>query len=284
MKINKHIPYPLLIVIALLIIVFSPSQIVCQTSEDSTSGAAKYSVGANIGISDFHIKDEYLSPDVMKGILFASEISFKSKLKKNIHAVDIFFSKGNTNSDIHELELTQYAVGISYSFLYSIHSFDAGEFPVELSLGAGVSSIVMNTDYITKSLIANGKNYDQSWYWSHSLNFLIHCDYSFSKDQSLSVQLTAPVFKIVSRPANGHWLDERNQEVLNDSFYNAATQGSPEFIWDNFALYCAVNYNHKIKDNIDLSFGYRFNFVSSNTPLSMKSYTNNLLIGLNFLF
>lgn len=280
----KSTPISLNLFLFLLVCFFSSSKYFSQTGNFDNPNLSKYSIGGRIGLNDFHMKDEFLSPDIFKGILFSSEISFSAELKKIRHTVDLYFSYGNPEPNHSQLELTQYIGGISYSFFHSIDSLKICGSPFAFSLGVGLSSFVMNTDYNISSSLGLGKSYDQSWYWSHALDIKIRGDYILSDIQSLSVQLGAPIIKIVSRPANGHWLDSSYNEVSRDNFLNAATQGRREFIWNNFVLDFKFNYHHRISNTINLICGYNFNFTSSDRPLTMKSYMNNLLIGVDYTF
>jgi len=272
------------LILFLLAFFFPSSKYFCQTGNLRNPNHSKYSIGGRIGLNDFHMKDEFLSPDVFKGILFSSAISLNAEFEKTRHAIDIYFSYVNPERNHSQLDIIQYIGSISYSFFHSIDTWRIYGSPFTFSLGAGLSTFVMNTDYNINSSLGLGKNYDQSWYWSHALDIKVRGDYYLSNNQSFTVQLSSPVIKIVSRPANGHWLDSRYNEVSRDNFLNAATLGKREFIWDNAVLDFTINYSQRISNSINLTCGYSFNFTSADKPLTMKSYMNNLLIGFDYTF
>jgi len=282
MKISKHLLYAQFIFLFFLTIVTTPSRTACQISNSCEIDTTKYLLGAGIGLNDFHIKDEYLSPYPFGGIMFSSKLLFEAESENGKHALETYFSTGKIDSDEQPRNVTPIIASSSYSYTHVIDNLEIAERPLKFSLGAGISSFVMNTDFVTESPAGLGKYYDESWYWSHSLDFLVSGDYSLSEDKTLSAQLALPFFRIVSRPHNGHWNNPKNSEIISDNFLTAAVNGKREFLWDNFALYCAIEYKQKLKENIYLRGSYRFNFVSSERPLSMNSFMNNFLIGLDF--
>jgi hypothetical protein len=180
----------------------------CQVQNSIIADNSWYSLGVKVELNDFHIRDNYISPDPLSGILVASEISFQAKLNKALHSIEIFYSAGSPDSKRTQVDASQRMGCLSYSYSHSVNSWSFGESTLDFSLVAGISSFVMYTDLIVNSQIGGGKSTDQSWYRSHSLNIFSGGDYSFSEHQNLSVQFVVPVFKIVSRPNNGHWLDQ----------------------------------------------------------------------------
>lgn len=282
MKISKHILYAQLIFLLFAIIIITPSRTACQISNSCEIDTTKYLLGASIGLNDFHIKDEYLSPYPFGGIMFSSKLLFEAESENEKHALETYFSTGKIDSDEQPRNVTPTIASLSYSYTHVIDNWEIAERSFKLSLGAGLSSFVTNIDFVTESQAGLGEYYDQSWYWSHSLNFLVSGDYSLSEDKTLSAQLVLPFFRIVSRPYSGHWNNPKNSEIISDNFFKAAVNGKREFLWDNFVLYCAIEYKQKLKEDIYLRGSYRFNFVSSDRPLSMNSYMNNFLIGFDF--
>ncbi|MEW6194984.1 MAG: hypothetical protein AB1521_07510 [Bacteroidota bacterium] len=283
MKISIRFLQLKLILIIFLLVFFSLRVTECQTSDSPIeTDTTKYLLGGAIGLNDFHIKDEYLSPYPFGGIMFSSKLLFEAESESGKHALETYFSTGKIDSDEQPRNVTPTIVSLSYSYTHVIDNWEIAERSFKFSLGAGISSFVMNTDFVTESQAGVGEYYDQSWYWSHSLNFLAGGDYALSENKILSAQLVLPFFRIVSRPYNGHWNNPKNSEIISDNFLNAALDGRREFFWDNFVLYCAVEYKQKLKENIYLHGGYRFNFVSSGSPLPMNSYMNNFLIGFDF--
>jgi hypothetical protein len=269
--------------VLLLFLMFSSYSVFCQTLENTNSDSTNYFLGANFGINDFHVKDEYLSPYTFRGVMFSTNLSFQAKLKNIIHEVDVFFSTGKPDSDKQPRDLSQKVGSISYSFFYKVNKLNVNGSPLDLYLGTGISSFVMNTDFVVNSEYGYGSFRDQSWYWSHSINFLFRGEYSFNKNQSMSIQLNVPFLQLVSRPANGHWADKDNLDVMTNSFLNAAKDGKMEFLTDHFVIHCVLEYKNKVNDNIFFRGSYRFNYVSSSEPLPMQTYMNDFLIGLDFM-
>lgn len=282
MKISKHILYTQFIFLLFVTIVTTPSRTACQISNNCEIDTTKYLLGGAIGLNDFHIKDEFLSPYPFGGIMFSSKLLFEAESENGKHSIETYFSIGKIDSDEQPRNVTPTIASLSYSYSHVIDDWEIAERPLKFYLGAGLSSLVMNIDFVAESQAGLGKYYDQSWYWLHSIDFLVSGDYELSSDKILSAKLVLPFFRVASRPYNGHWNNPKNSEIVNDSFLNAALNGKREFLWDNFVLYCAIDYKQKLKENIYLRGSYRFNFVSSGRPLPMNSYMNNFLIGFDF--
>ena len=68
------------------------------------------------------------------------------------------------------------------------------------------------------------------------------------------------------------------------NFINAAKQGKPEFLWDNFVLHAELKYRQRLSRRFSLSAGYSFVYVSSDRPLPMGMYMNDFVVGFLWLF
>jgi len=279
-KTNSRMTY----ILCLSLMIFCPCAFgqneVVQKHEPSRT-----SLALSLGINDFHQRDNYLSPFAFGGVNFASKLSFQANTDNNRHRADAFFSKGAINSDVQQRDVTQYVGYLSYSFVHSLNSWEIGDHPFQFLAGGGVSSFVMNTDFFATDEYGD-KTYDQSWYWSHSLNLVLSGEYQIDADKNLIVQFTAPLASLVSRPENGHWLSQNNLDV-SKSFLKAATHGKMEYLWNNFVLSTDIEYRQSLSDGFDLLATYRFGYVSSDRPaslLSMGAYMNNFLIGISWTF
>ncbi len=254
---------------------------ICQSDMGTKTFPSKYFIGGEIGINDFHMKDEYLSPLPCNAMMFSSKISFGARLGNAKHYVELYYSHGSPSPDNQDFNITENQGALSYSFLQNIHKLKLMDLPLNLFLGGGISSFVMNSDLMTDSKEGLGYYTDQSWYWSHALNINAEGEYLLSENKTLSVQFQVPFFKIVTRPSNGHWLGTKNQKVLNN-FLNAAGGGKGEFFWKNFIILYKIEYMQILNEHLALKGSYRFNYTSSNTPFSMGMYMNNLSIGIDW--
>jgi hypothetical protein len=97
----------------------------------------------------------------------------------------------------------------------------------------------------------------------------------------MDVGFSAPIVALVSRPANGHWLNQRNLDVSHN-FLRAAAEGQMEFIWSSPRVLATVEWRRMVSDRIGVCATYTFSYVSSREPdplLSMGAYQNDLLLG-----
>ena len=192
---------------------------------------------------------------------------------------------GELCSEIQPTDAKQYVGYLAYSAAYPLGMWEIAGHPFVFALGGGLSSSVGNTDFNVTDLVNNYTFYDQSWYWSHSLNVVLRFDYQLAVHQQVSLHCTVPVVGLVSRPENGHWLNANNLEVVN-GFLNAAKQGKAEFVWSGVALSTQIEYRQRIGPHLDLLGTYWFGYASSDKPspmLSMEMYMNRVLIGIEWL-
>ena len=248
-----------------------------------TTEKSRHSFGVSLGINDFHIKDEYLSPFVFSGLTFASRASYQLQLVKNRHALDILLSTGKIDSDLQPRNVTQYIGYLSYSFTREVDQWQFAAHPLLLSLGGGLSAFASNTDFIAEDKIWNYKFTDESWYWYHAVNIHARFGFQFSEHRNLSIQLTSPFARLVTRPKNGHYFNSENAEVTY-SFWNAATNGNLEFLWDDLVLINEIEYRQGLGNRLDVRVTYWFGYASSDTPLSLGMYMNHFLAGVLWHF
>jgi hypothetical protein len=234
------------------------------------------------GFSDSHIKDLYLAPNIFNSVIFSSEVSYKHNTQSSQQIITVKYAAGTLASDEQPGELTQKSGLLSYQYMFKTNNSEGCNPPLLFSLGAGVSSYVSNSDFLIDH--NNGAFIDQSWYWSHSVNLIAHADYTLLASDIFTISLSVPVFSIVSRPRNGHWLNQRNQDVIMDSFLNASLHGSGEFLWDNFNADFNLGYTHYITNKTAFSCNYSFRYTSSEEPLKLGMYSNGILAGLEFIF
>lgn len=250
-----------------------------QTENLIIPDSTKYNLGIALGVNNLHLKDEYLSPAVFRGNMFATTVNLGIQKNKYLHEIACYFSAGNPELENHSPDVSQKIVQLSYSYLYNVCNNNFMGNPYSLTLGAGLSTFVANSYVIMNSSNTNSELKDQAWYWRHAVNILAGGKIQLSESNSMSARLTIPVFKMVSRPENGHWLNEKNKKVIDDSFFYAAQGGRGEFIWDSFNISCNISFVRKIDEKIAFRGTYLVGFISSNRPLPLKMLSNNFMAG-----
>ena len=55
--------------------------------------------------------------------------------------------------------------------------------------------------------------------------------------------------------------------------------GRSQILWDNLVTRCDVEYRQRLGDRLALRASCAFGIFSSQTPLAMRAYTNNLRVG-----
>ena len=201
------------IIIASLFILFSASGILM-----AQSGNSENSIGLAIGIYDVHLRDQYLSPYIFGGTIFSSQVSYNYKISQSRHEVNISFSTGNISSANWSLESKQYIGQFSYSYLHSLHSWNIENKQFELFLGTGLSSFAQFSVISTPPDINWFGPTDKSLYWSHSIDLHLLGEYRFTERRIISLRISSPFLRFVSRPDYSHNFNYRNYSVSNSFF------------------------------------------------------------------
>jgi hypothetical protein len=245
----------------------------------SGSDTAADELVLRLGVSDFHIRDQYLGPRVYSGPLFWSGVSYRTACGNARHTIDAGFGVGHTSAVEQQPEASQYVGHASYMFLISLHvqEMDAGQ--LEFFFGPGLSTYFTTTDIVTPESITWYGATDKTWYWSHALDLNVTGECRMSGGQVISVKLNLPVVRIVSRPDAGHNFSGRNIDV-RDNFLAAASGGSVKALWNSLALVCELEYRQRLSEQFDVGCTYRFAYASSTIPLNMGMYANTLLAGI----
>lgn len=245
-----------------------------------------YSAGAALGINDSHLNDQYMSSEIFRGLMFSANVAFRAKSASDSHEAEAFYSSGKPdfrNEDWNAIETLGY---ITYGYTRNIKTTELWGNQLIISAGGGISSFILSNE-LRKTDKPTGETmfFDQSWYWAHNLNLIFGSDYNLNKHKIL-LRISMPVFKIVTRPENGHNLNNSNKEVINDSFLNAATKGKSEYFWESPALNFQLGYSLPLSNYLDLNARYLFSYISADEPepSSMGMYVNNIMIGMGLNF
>ena len=218
--------------------------------------------------------------------MFSSAVSYQLKSECNTHTVQLAFSAGGVDSDLQPRNISIHAGSVSYALTFAIDSLEAAGDPLRLSIGPGFSSYVEYMTTIAEDKPTHSFFYDDSWYSIHSLNLYFNGEYTISKRQNISLSLLLPVIKLVRRPENGHYLNRHNQEIINNKL-KLFTGGKLEYIWSNLLLITEITYRAPIGGSFSFTGIYRFVYASSDKPASLLSidmYSNNFLVGIEWLF
>ena len=254
----------------------------CQEGQPKEQQKSVHSLGISLGVNDFHFRDEYLSPHIFSKSSFSTQLSYQIRAKHYLHNIEVDFSTGHPNSEIQPRNVSENIGSVSYAISRVIDVEHIAGKPLELSLGAGVSSFIVSTDFVAEDKRYSYEWNEQSWYCSNSLGIHASGNYQISDKTGFSIQLALPVFSLVSRPENGHSFNAENAKVI-DKFMNVELQGKPEFFWDNAALACELGYKQQLGKHCNLKLNYLFNYATSDRPAHLQMYMNRFLAGFEFL-
>jgi hypothetical protein len=254
----------------------------CQ-EEQPAEQKPVHSLGIGIGANDFHFRDEYLSPHIFSKTMFSSRFSFQYQAKLYLHSIDLSYSYGHPNSAVQPRNVKENIGSVAYAISRVIDVEHIAGKPLKLSLGAGISTFIVSTDFVAEDKRYSYEWNEQSWYCSNSVNLHLKSEYQFSKKTCFFMQFTLPVFLLVSRPETGHTFNTENEKVI-DHFLNVEVQGKPELFWKNVAFGWEFVYNQQLGSRCNLKLNYLFNYVTTNRPAYLQMYMNHFMVGIEFLF
>jgi hypothetical protein len=264
---------------AAAILWFSQGSGVSRAQTDSTCSppSAVHLLGISAGVGDYHSRDEYLSPYTFRCLMFAAGVRYEIIGEDLRHEFNATFDLGHPESDRQVRNVKQIFASLSYDLLPRVTSWEIAGHPCELVLGPGIQSFLSNTEF-DASNTPEGMFDDQSWYWSHSLNVTTAAVYRWETRTSLQLRLTMPMVRFISRPDNGHYLSDRNWDIILD-FAKSVEPNRWEFFWEQLVLGTEIEFRHGLGQRLELRASYRFTFVSSREPLEMAMYMNTLSLG-----
>lgn len=242
-----------------------------------------HTLGFSAGITGFHLRDEYLSPCIFSGNMFSTGMAYEVQTKNFYHILDFGYKAGHLNSDDQPRSVTEKTGFFSYSVFRRISTKQICGNPLRMSIGAGVSAFVANTDFIARDDNYSYEWPEQSWYCSNSANLHFRGDYELYSGKSFFLQFSLPVVSLVSRPENGHNLNESNTEVMN-KFYKVEFQGKPEFFWQNLPVICKAGYKQPVGKKCNFRVDYLFEYFHSGRPMPLRMYMNQVQAGMDFNF
>ena len=232
--------------------------------------------GINLGLSDFHLRDDHASPLFFRGIGFTPSIQFMYIGESTIHSVELQYIYDYLGSINENFNTNNYRGKVKYSFLHHINDFIISNNQLSLFIGASLSSFLSLSDYryIDDNLAI------KSWYWNHSLNVEIELLYRFNQKKFISAQLSLPAISNISRPK---YSPSENYSYSTNS-YKVDVFGKMTFFPKNFFVASTLIYHTPISEVFVLHLEYEFFYSLYNKPKEVDMYMNNVLAGLFLQF
>ena len=262
-----------LVPLALLGSLAVPHAARCQSGSRAASA-----VGLSLGLTGFHQRDEYLSPVTYGGTILSAALTYERRAARSLFTAEVTFAQGAINSAALPRDVIQHVGRVAVAQLGALGGADAGPRPLTVFVGGGLSSFGSITEFRATDPRSGYSYTDASWYWSHNLDLALRGEYR-GRSRLFALTLTAPVVRLVSRPANGKFFNADNARVY-DHWLNAMTGGRLELPWDDLALSGEAEYRQPLGHRLQLRAAYAFGCASSGRPLAMGMYMNRLLVGL----
>jgi len=235
-------------------------------------------LGFSVGVADFHQRDEYLAPAAYRGTDLAGSVLFERRTARTVLAIEATASVGGINSAALPRDVEQYVARLSVAVLRALGDPDRPGRRLTLYAGGGVSTFGAITDFKATDAVYGYSYGDMSWYWSHSADLRARAEYRTAA-RGLAIEVTSPMIRLVSRPENGKAYNARNERIIA-AWPKAITGGRMEFVWSRLAVSGRVEYRQQLGGRTRVRVAYDFAYASSDRPLPLGMYLNQLVVGL----
>jgi len=247
-----------------------------QNSSLKVNEKLKNSLGVSFGLSDFHVRDELVSPLSYRGTGITGCLEYIRQGKKNLHFVELTAYYDFLETTYSRYEAQNGRIGIRYSYLQQISNLNFLKNDLKTYFGGGIYSFLNISDY--KEFISNIGILTTSWYLSHSAELSLLMDYSMGSSSTLFFQVYFPLVSNVSRPSYTSY-DVESHKVGIDKLF-----GEMEPFWKNFTVQLKAGYNYFFNNWLNVFAQYSFQYSSYYEPRNIGLYMNNFRAGLHFLF
>ena len=249
-----------------------PGSAACQQGAPASS-----SLGLALGVSDFHQRDDVLSPVAFRGAIATADASFERRAGRMLIAFDGSYGVGHTNSDVMPRDVRQHVGRFSVTVVRALGAQPGGN-GLTLFAGGGFSSVGSVTDVFARDATTHYQYWDWSYYWAHSLDLAARAELADSR-RTVGLHATASVLRLVSRPNNGKDYNAENARV-SEAWARSVVRGSPEYVWNRPVVFAEAEFKQRLGSRLQLRVAYDFSFASSARPQPIGVYMNRFLLGL----
>ena len=240
----------------------------CQSNQKNNN-----EIEIGIGTSDFHIRDELVSPFNYRSVGISSLIHYKRINNNSTHNAYITAFYNNLEPNLSKFYAQNLRVGVRYNYMQNIYKSRLLDF----FAGGGIYSFLNISNYAEK-------NPDEinictiSYFLMHSLEIALLIDYAFINDNNISFKLNIPLLNNISRPGYTFTPNE-NYNIVDFNLF-----GKTEFAWDSPVLGFTFNYSFHATERTTINITYDFQYSSYDEPRLVKMYMSNFKTGLLFNF
>ncbi|MDN5202546.1 hypothetical protein QQ008_14255 [Fulvivirgaceae bacterium BMA10] len=236
-----------------------------------TESVNKNHLGIVFGNSNFHSRDQMLSPLNYRGNNFNTTISYTNRRTKGFHTAEVLFSIGDINTNVDHFTMNGIRTHISYGYRRELSTIKLKNTEIPFFIGGIIKSFLN---------IKISDNEDAfTWMFVNSLNISIGAEYRNSPRHSFLWQFHFPLISYVLRPPYAG----SDEFLVEDPWeFKSSRYGDVAFINKYFMLANILTYQYGLSSRFDLVVKYQFQYHQYDQPRSVKMYVNLVSGGLNF--
>lgn len=229
-------------------------------------------LSAFLGLSDFHIRDEYASPLIYKNVTLTAGAEYHLRTQKNIHTFELRAYYGKLYIDLAKYDAENGRASFRYNYLHLISNFKIAKNKLSVYFGGGLITFLNMSKY--NEYISNGV-LEEPWLWIHSCEIALLTCYKF-KPNKLTFQFNFSLISNVSRPSYSY-LPGTHQNEAPKPF------GKMAFFWQNPIIQVKTQYEFLVNRWLGLTARYDFLYSYYGEPRKIGMFMNNFQAGIIFL-
>jgi len=251
----------------LLLLAFIPNHAQCQ--ELPVSSTKK--IGVRIGFKNPHIKDQLYSPLSLSGYNLSYQIRYENLKQYTKQQVAFSYSGGTTQHRSGNFISALTDVQLQYRFQFKISENSENS----ISVGPNVSSKMLLLDYrsFTSATWLGLYNLGLSSSWHHQIN----------DKQSLVTGVNYGLLALIARPPWGGF-DEEVLKLSDSPQHILFNRSKLKSFLNYFNFNISISYSYHISDRLFCDIEWNFVHLAYKTPKSLKTFSNQLVAGLDYKF
>ncbi|RPI18126.1 MAG: hypothetical protein EHM58_06820 [Ignavibacteriae bacterium] len=235
-------------------------------SQDTT---AKHSLQLIVGLSDFHVRDEFASSLIYRNTNFAVEGEYMIKTDKSIQSFQLAGYNAVLKTNLEKYDAENFRVSFRYNYLHNISKYKIWGNDLNIFLGGGGYSLLNFSQY--NEYISEYGVLTESWYWVHSAEVSAFANYNTGSN-NLGFAADFSLISNVSRPQYSYIPGTYRYSHINPF-------GKMEVFWNNPSVHIKIIYGYQLSSRFQILAQYNFQYSYFDEPRIIGLYMNNFLTG-----
>ncbi|HUJ27248.1 MAG TPA: hypothetical protein VLW85_14585 [Myxococcales bacterium] len=236
------------------------------------------SVAASLGASDLHVHDWQGSPLVYRGAALAFSLSYLRRNPDGRHVAELDYVAGDLSSSAVQFSGRSVRARAGYAYLRRLWGTPLAGGRLDLFLGGAARTTYDKTDYEGPFPGAASATLSSSYYWAHSLDLAAEAELA-SALGTFRLRASSAVVSLLGRP------DYSISARLGDDYLgHVDAPSSLQAGWENRMADVSLGYELAVFSWAAVGATWAFHYAATDSPSSVRLFTNDLHLGIACLF